>query len=55
MEGILYRRWEISGRVKKMQAILSMSERRTALKMNHDNKSSGYLGVPKTIARIRQR
>jgi hypothetical protein len=55
MEDILYRRWEISRRAKKMQAILPMSERRTALKMNHDNKSSGHLGVRKTIARIRQR
>ena len=55
MEGILYRRWEISGRAKKMQAILPMSERRIALKMNHDKKSSGHLGVRKTIARIRQR
>jgi hypothetical protein len=43
-----------SGKTKKIQVILPMSERRTTLGMNHDNKSSGFFGVRKTLQKIRQ-
>ena len=55
VDGILYRKWECSGKTDKLQAILPMSERRTMLMLSHDNKSSGHLGVRKTLAKIRQR
>jgi hypothetical protein len=51
-EGILYRGWEISGKVKKMLAILPLSERRTALRMSQDRKSPGHLGVRKILAKV---
>lgn len=37
-----------------MQAIVPYSERRTVLAQYHDNRSSGHLGVSKTISKIRQ-
>ena len=55
VDGILYRKWECSEKTDKMQAILLMSERRTMLMLSLDNKSSGHLGVRKTLAQIRQR
>ena len=54
VDGILYRKWESSRKTGKMQAILPMSERRTMLMLSHDNKSSGHLGVHKTLAKIWQ-
>ena len=44
VDSILYRKWECS-----------VSERRTMLMLSHDNKSSGHLGVRKTLEKIRQR
>ncbi|XP_065927594.1 uncharacterized protein [Magallana gigas] len=54
--GFLVRRWILlpSNR-DTFQVLIPDSERRNVPKMCHDNKTSGHLGVTKTLARIRQR
>jgi hypothetical protein len=51
-DGILYRRWGDPSKSQKLQAILSLSERRNALQLSHDHRSSGHLDVRKTLAKI---
>lgn len=51
-DGILYRRWKNSDKTSTMQAILPYSERRNALFLSHDNRSSGHLGVRKTSTEV---
>ena len=56
MDGILVRRWEISGTdIVYWQAIVPLKHRREILKYAHDIKASGHLGVTKTLNKERQR
>ena len=55
-DGLLVRRWVLLPSNREVfQAIIPDSERRRVLEMCHDNKTSGHLGVTKTLAKIRQR
>jgi hypothetical protein len=54
--GILYRRWDIIGTdLPNLQAVTPLTERRKVLRFCHDIRSSGHLGIQKTIGRVRQR
>ena len=50
---MLYRRWtDTTG--STLQAIVPLKERRHVLQYSHDHKTSGHLGVTKTLSKIRQ-
>ena len=52
--GILYRRWDILGTdLANLQAVTPLTERRKIFKFCHDIRSSGHLGIKKTIGRVR--
>ena len=54
--GILYQRWDIIGTdLPNLQAVTPLTERRKVLRFCHDIRSSGHLGIKKTIGRVRQR
>ena len=55
VDGILVRRWEISGTdIVYWQAIVPLKHRGEILKYVHDIKASGHLGVTKTLNKVRQ-
>ena len=55
-DDLVVRRFEVLGTdIVWWQAILPLSERRTVLRYAHDIKSSGHLGVRKTLNKLRQR
>lgn len=55
-KGVLYRRWESDeGDSSMLQLIVPKSLRPDVLKLLHDAKSAGHLGVAKTLGRVRQR
>lgn len=55
-DGLLVRRWVLLSSNREIyQAIVPDCERRNVLEMCHDNKTSGHLGVTKTLAKLRQR
>lgn len=54
-DDILYRKWDdFELKTTKLQAIIPRSSRRTVLEYCHDNRTSGHLGVRKTLSKIRQ-
>ena len=54
--GVLYCMWETpSGGVTILQLVLPKSLRHEVLQQLHNTKTSGHLGVAKTLGRIRQR
>ncbi len=55
-DGVLVRRWEVLGTdIVYWQAVVPLGQRRIVLKYTHDVKTSGHLGVLKTLSKIRQR
>ena len=54
-DDILYRRYSNDDGTSKLQIVIPKSERRTALTQYHDSKTSGHLGVTKTLTKLRQR
>lgn len=53
---LVFQRWDSVGTDQShYQAVVPMKERRNILKYCHDVRSSGHLGVTKTLARVRQR
>ena len=54
--GVLYRMWETpSGDATILQLVLPKSLRHKVLQQLHNTKTSGHLGVAKTLGRIRER
>lgn len=53
-DNLLCRRWE-GDRKTIYQVLMPMSERKEILRECHDAKTSGHLGVRKTLARVRER
>ena len=51
--GMLYRRWTDENK-STLQAIIPVKERRNVLQFSHDHKTSGHVGVTKTLSKIRQ-
>ena len=51
--GMFYRRWTDANK-STLQAIIPLKERRNVLQFSHDHKTSGHLGVTKTLSKIRQ-
>lgn len=52
---LLYRKFEeVDGKTIRLQAIVPISQRRTVLEFCHDVNTAAYLGVSKTLARIRK-
>ncbi|CAC5380719.1 unnamed protein product [Mytilus coruscus] len=54
-DGLIFRQFEDPAtKIVKMQAIIPLSERKKVLQYSHDDKCSAYLGIHKTLAKIRQ-
>ena len=54
--GVLYRKWDVLGtQITNKQAVLPLKERKIVLEFCHDARSSGHLGIKKTLERVRQR
>ena len=54
--GILYRVWRIKGTdLTQYQVVVPLKERRNILKYYHDHKSSGHLGMKKTLGKVREK
>ena len=55
-DGVLYRIWETpSGDATVLQLVLPKSMRHEVLQQLHNTKTSGHLGVAKTLGRLRER
>ena len=52
-DGLLCRRWEDNEEVS-YQIVIPLSERREILQECHDARTSGHLGISKTLARVRE-
>ena len=54
--GILYREWKVVGTdLSQFQVVIPLKERRTVLRYCHDHKSSGHLGMKKTLGKVREK
>ena len=54
--GLVCRRWETPGsNIAYFQALVPQNQRRRVLNFCHDIRSSGHLGIKKTLSKIRQR
>jgi hypothetical protein len=53
-KGVLFRKWT-DDKSSGFQAVIPLSQRRTVLAFGHDVRSSGHLGLHKTLAKVRSK